>query len=132
MINKIDKIKVFDDRRGSLLPFEFNNLDFEPKRIFIVSKVPVGEIRGNHSHYKTQQYIICISGTVNVTLDNGTNKETHILNKNEAILIPELIWDSQKFLSDDAAILIICSTEFDLDDYIFDYNKFLKAVEDIK
>jgi dTDP-4-dehydrorhamnose 3,5-epimerase-like enzyme len=132
MISKIEKIESFDDRRGSLLPFEFNNLDFEVKRVFIVSQVPNGEIRGNHSHYKTKQYIICISGTVNVILDNGVDKETHTVNKNEAILVPELVWDSQEFLSDDATILVACSTEFNLDDYIFDYTSFLKAIDDAK
>ena len=132
MISKVEKIKSFDDRRGSLLPFEFNNLDFESKRIFIVNQVPTGEIRGNHSHYKTKQYIICISGSVNVMLDNGSDKETHHLSKNEAILVPELIWDSQEFLTDDTAILVICSTEFDLDDYIFNYTVFIKEIDNVK
>ena len=132
MISNIEKINSFDDRRGSLLPFEFNHLDFECKRIFIVNQVPTGEIRGNHSHYKTKQYIICISGSINVILDNGSDKEVHPLKKNEAILVPELVWDSQEFLSDDAAILVVCSTEFNLDDYILDYTSFLKAIDDAK
>ena len=77
MISKVEKIKSFDDRRGSLLPFEFNNLDFESKRIFIVNQVPTGEIRGNHSHYKTKQLLICLNGKCEVICDDGINKEKY-------------------------------------------------------
>ena len=61
MIN-IQKIKSFTDERGNLLPIEFSQLDFDPKRIFVVNDVPVGDVRGNHAHYKTKQYLICTKG----------------------------------------------------------------------
>ena len=118
------QLKGFDEERGSLLPLEFKNIRFTPKRIFVVNNVPVGEIRGNHSHHMTQQYLICINGKVKVFLDDGNTKEVIDLEKNESVLIPPLVWDSQQFLTPDAAILVICSTEYDKDDYIMDYRKF--------
>jgi dTDP-4-dehydrorhamnose 3,5-epimerase-like enzyme len=123
-----NKLKAFEDEMGCLLPIEFGDLDFEPKRVFVVSNVPVGNIRGNHSHYKTKQYLICINGEVNVLLDDGVAKETIHLVKNESILIPELVWDAQEFLTDDTEIMVICSTGYDLDDYILTYEDFQEAI----
>lgn len=132
MIEKIEKIKSFTDKRGNLLPIEFKTVGFDAKRVFIVNDVPVGDIRGNHSHHTTKQFLICVRGSVNVILDDGSAKLTVKLGRHEAVMIPELVWDAQEFLSEDAEILVICSTGFDLDDYILDYDEFLKVVGDVK
>ena len=119
----------FSDERGCLLPIEFDTIDFTPKRVFVVNNVPVGNIRGNHSHYKTKQYLICTNGSVNVILDDGAGNTTTNLIKNESILIPELIWDSQEFLTKDTEIMVLCSTKYDIDDYILSYDEFLKTTK---
>jgi len=126
MENKKIKLKNFLDERGLLLPFEFNELEFEPKRLFIVKDVPAGLIRGSHSHFTTKQFLICSKGVVDVFLDDGTKKEKITLTQGEAILIPELIWDRQEFMDINSEIIVVCSTEYDINDYIFDYNEFLK------
>ena len=118
-------LKNVEDSRGSLLPIEFNSLPFEPKRIFIVNNVPLNEVRGEHSHYITKQLIVCTKGIVKVLLDDGIFKNEYILNKNQSILINELIWDAQQFLTEDAEIMVLCSTNYDINDYIMDYNEFL-------
>ena len=118
----------FSDDRGCLLPIEFDSIDFTPKRVFVVNNVPIGDIRGNHSHFKTKQYLICTNGSVNVILDDGKSKTITNLIKNESILIPELIWDSQEFLTKDSEILVLCSTKYDIDDYILTYDEFLKSI----
>jgi len=122
------ELDVFYDHRGCLLPIEFTALGFEPKRVFVVNSVPVGNIRGNHSHHKTKQYIVCTNGSVNVMLDDGKTKKTTRLDKNQSIMVPELIWDSQEFLTKNSEILVICSTEYDIDDYILTYDEFLKVI----
>ena len=116
--------KYFEDERGLLLPVEFFDLPFTPKRVFIVKNVPLNMIRGNHSHYKTKQYFICVNGTVDVILHDGFNEITHKLTKGESILIPELIWDSQKFTSKNSEILVLCSNEYRQEDYILDFEIF--------
>ena len=78
-MNNIQKIKSFTDEKGNLLPIEFGQLDFVPKRVFVVNDVPVGCVRGNHAHYKTKQYLICTKGEFNVIMDYGTVKETYHL-----------------------------------------------------
>ena len=116
----------FIDDRGCLIPIEFNDIDFTPKRVFVVNKVPIGMIRGNHAHYKTKQLLICINGSVNVFLDDGKEKTKTLLNVGESILIPKMVWDSQEFLDKNSEILVVCSTEYDINDYILNYNEFLK------
>ena len=120
-------LKNFLDERGLLLPLEFSGLNFEPKRLFIVNDVPKGMIRGNHSHYNTKQFLICSKGTINVFLDDGLKNIEIKLTQGEAIFIPELIWDSQEFTDINSEIIVICSTEYNINDYILDYNEFLKV-----
>jgi UDP-2-acetamido-3-amino-2,3-dideoxy-glucuronate N-acetyltransferase len=121
----MDKLVSYIDDRGSLLPIEFKNLPFTPQRIFFVTNVPVDTVRGGHAHYITKQFLICIKGQIEVTLYDGTFWTRKVLNQNESILIPELIWDTQKFLTEGAELLVFCSTEFNTEDYIFDFNKFM-------
>jgi dTDP-4-dehydrorhamnose 3,5-epimerase-like enzyme len=130
MKSKVINIKSFEDDRGSLLPLEFSNIGFEPKRLFVVNNVPINSIRGNHAHYKTRQFIICINGVVNVILDYIDSKEIIKLVKHEAIMVPEMVWDSQEFLSNNSEILVVCSTVYDIDDYILDYDKFKDIIKE--
>lgn len=129
---EVSKLKAFEDERGSLLPIEFKSLSFEPKRVFIVNGVPINEIRGGHSHHNTKQLIICTKGSIDVILHDGVIEKTYRLEKDEQILVPELVWDEQKFLTKDSEIIVICSTSYDINDYIFDFKEFLKITNDLK
>ena len=115
----------FIDKRGWLLPLEFNKLPFVPKRVFFVSNVPLGMRRGEHAHYKTQQYLICLSGKVRVGLHDGKNLEERDICQGESVFIDRKIWDYQDFLTKDACIAVLCSTEYDHKDYITSFKKFL-------
>ena len=121
---KIVKFNSFIDDRGSLLPFEFDLFPFKPKRIFLVQDVPINCIRGNHSHHTTKQFIICLAGKIEVILHDGNSEIIFTLNKNEGLLIPEMIWDSQKFLENNSVLLVLCSTKYDENDYILDFENF--------
>lgn len=116
--------KPFCDDRGTLLPIEFDSLPFLPVRIFTVTNVPINMVRGNHSHFKTIQYLLCLKGRIEVILHNGHNETKTVIEENQGILVPNLIWDSQKFLSDNATLIVLCSTQYDEKDYIFDFNEF--------
>jgi UDP-2-acetamido-3-amino-2,3-dideoxy-glucuronate N-acetyltransferase len=121
--------KDYNENRGYLLPLNFSELDFEPKRMFVVNNVPIREVRGNHAHYTTRQLVICTNGHVTVRLDTGKKKTTAFLSKGQSIIVPKLVWDSQKFLTPDAEIVVLCSTEYDATDYILDYTTFLLELE---
>jgi dTDP-4-dehydrorhamnose 3,5-epimerase len=119
---------IFKDPDGLLIPIEFDNLPFTPKRIFYVSGVPKGEERGMHAHYNTQQVITCLQGEIVVKLHDGFVLQEHILRPNEWVFIGRLIWDSQVFLTGNDILMSICSTKYDPKDYITDYDTFLQTL----
>lgn len=117
---------IIKDKRGSLIPIEFSKLSFKPVRVFSVFDVPKGEIRGNHSHYNTIQQIICIKGEVIVGLDYGDKIEEIKILPGQSVLVDKLVWDWQKFLTGHDHIIVLCSTNFDKNDYIEDREIFYK------
>ena len=115
------KLKAFIDESGSLIPIEFKDIDFEPKRLFYVTNVPKNCRRGNHSHFKTRQLLICVRGSIGVVLtDKEYISDYVILSENEYVYVPNLIWDAQDFLTGNDVLLVLCSTNFDEKDYIYD------------
>jgi len=118
--------KNYTDERGCLLPIELDLIPFLVKRVFIINDVPKNVLRGGHAHYNTKQYLLCVSGSVEVILDNGQEKIFEILKKGQGLLIENLIWDSQKFIEDNTVLIVFCSTNYDEKDYILDYNEFYK------
>jgi dTDP-4-dehydrorhamnose 3,5-epimerase len=123
-----NKLKIFNDSDGSLIPIEFSNISFIPMRIFVITDVPKGSIRGNHAHYKTEQMLICVKGEILVGLDDGKNKTETLLLPGETIYIDKMIWDYQKFLTGNEILISVCSTKYDPMDYINDIEYFYKIV----
>jgi len=127
------KLNLFTDERGGyLIPFEFKNLHFQPKRIFMVSDVPKGSTRGDHAHYQTMQILICVRGEILVMLDYGYKYEEHTLKAGDSIFIDKMVWDSQKFQTGDDFMCVVASTHYDLSDYILDKEEFYQKVKKIK
>jgi len=120
--------KYFEENKGLLVPIEFKNLPFEPKRIFFVTNVPKNVERGNHAHYSTQQILICIKGKIEVKLYDGKIRKSIIINEGESVFVDKFIWDSQIFLTGNDTLLVLCSTEYDINDYIFDIENLEKMI----
>ena len=118
------------DARGDLTVGEFENeVPFRPKRYFIVSGVPSGEIRGEHAHKRCHQFLICAYGQCSVTVDDGTARLEVLLNTPSiGIYVPPMIWGRQWQYSADAALLVFASEIYDPSDYIRDYDMFVNAV----
>ena len=112
------------DLRGSLSALSFDNLKFNPKRIFYIKDVPRNTERGNHAHYSTQQYLICLQGKILVKLFDGRHETSHLLERNQMLFVDRLIWDSQTYLTGTDILLSICSTEYEPGDYITDIQEF--------
>jgi dTDP-4-dehydrorhamnose 3,5-epimerase-like enzyme len=126
-MEKIKELKIFTDRRGGdLIPLHLSSLDFEAKRIFTVSNVPKNQIRGEHAHYQTRQLLICVKGEILVTLDYGDMVTETILTPGKSVLVESMVWDSQKFLTGDDFMVVVCSTEYDLSDYILSKEEFIE------
>lgn len=125
-----DKLKIYKDveRGGSLLPFEFIDLPFTTKRVFVVTDIPKDSIRGEHAHYETQQIIVCVKGRIIVYLDNGYRVEERVLEEGDFVFVDKMIWDSQKFTTGEDVMLVLCSTHYNVEDYILDRETFYQLI----
>ncbi|MCC7040804.1 MAG: WxcM-like domain-containing protein [Burkholderiales bacterium] len=116
------------DIRGSLSAGEFEkSIPFAVKRYFLVFNVPSAETRGEHAHHACHQFLVCVHGSVSVVLDDGDGREEYILDRPDAgLYIPPMTWGIQYKYSADAVLLVFASHYYDADDYIRDYDEFLK------
>ena len=133
MITKLEEFKVLGDHRGQLVALEANRqIPFDVKRVFYIYGTQEGVPRGNHSHYKTKQFLVAVNGSCKVTLDNGKEKETFDLNKpNLGLFQDALIWGTMHDFSSDCVLMVLADEYYDASDYITDYNKFLKEVTNV-
>jgi len=125
----IRNLESFKDERGALFPLEFKNLPFKPKRCFIVSDTPKNVRRGDHAHYKTEQYLICLKGEIDVGLRDAKGEKLYTLYPMDAILVPRLCWDYQVFKTGEDILLVLASTDYDAEDYIESKQLFEETVK---
>ena len=119
-------LKSFIEPDGKLTPIELDrDIPFEVKRMFYVYDVHDQNDRGKHSHHKTKQILIAVSGGVTVVCDDGKERRNYVLNEpNRALYIPEMIWDEQVYHNESSVLLVLSNTNYDTSDYIEDYDEF--------
>lgn len=134
--SRVARVEVVDlpvvkDVRGSLSFAEYGKLlPFIPKRYFLVFDVPSRDMRGEHAHRTLHQFLVCVRGSCSVVVDDGMNREEIQLDgPTRGIHIPPLVWGIQYKYSPDAVLLVLASDVYDADDYIRDYDSFLKAIK---
>jgi hypothetical protein len=123
-------LKQIGDRNGhiSILNNDFD-LPFIVKRIFYLYDVPGGESRGAHAHKLCHQFLVCISGSFEVLLDDGFVKRSVLLNNpNYGLHIPPGIWASENNFSSGSICLVFASHEYSESDYIRNYTEYLKFI----
>ena len=125
----LHQMNRYTDMRGDLSVGDFvKDIPFEPKRYFLVFNVPSEKTRGEHAHFKCKQFLICVKGSCAVVIDDGNSRCELILDSPErGIYLPPLIWGIQYKYSSDAVLLVFASENYDSNDYIRDYNEFLKT-----
>ena len=120
-------IRKFTDNRGYLSVIEGGlDIPFEIKRIYYLYMVP--EVaRGAHAHKELKQLLIATSGSVEVIMDDGSNKKSFVLDKPwKGLLIAPGLWRDLENFSNDAVVMCLASEKYDANDYIRDYKEFLK------
>lgn len=128
--NSLDKIELIDipkitDTRGNLAVIEKETIPYPIKRVYYLFDVPSDSYRGGHAHKQQLEFLIALSGSFTVTLDNGTSKKSFLLNKpNKGLLIPTGIWRELEDFSSGAICLVLSSGEFEEEDYIREYKEF--------
>lgn len=119
--------KHHSDRKGNLSVVENgNDIPFSVKRVYYLYDVPGGESRGGHAHKALRQLIVSVSGSFSVTLDDGNNKKTFVLNRPyQGLLVVPGIWRTLDDFSSGSVCLVLASEKYDASDYIRDYKEFL-------
>lgn len=126
----IDLPKMFDPRGNLTVAEQFKNVPFGIKRVYWVYDVPGGESRGGHAHKECNEFIIALSGSFHVTLDDGTDKKSYLLNHPyQGLLVETGIWRTLDDFSSGAVCLVLASELYDESDYIRDYDEFLEYVK---
>ena len=119
------------DERGQLVVIEeLKTIPFQIKRVYYMYDTATDAVRGKHAHKSLQQVLFCIHGSCKVLLDNGTEKETVVLDKpNEGIYIANNMWREMYDFSEDAVLMVLASEYYEESDYIRDYDTFLSYVK---
>jgi dTDP-4-dehydrorhamnose 3,5-epimerase-like enzyme len=133
MINtKIDSIVTipFSQIQNSgdltVFPITKTGTQIPVKRIFTISNVPVGGFRGNHAHKYCSQLVVCLNGSIELEITDGTDKKLFTLSSaKNGILIPPGLWNKLKFLTPDSVLMVLCDELYDPEDYIRDWDEFM-------
>lgn len=125
---EIIEIPKIENNLGNIAVVENDVIPFEIKRVYYLYDIPSIAIRGGHSHINQLEFLIPLSGSFEVVLDNGFEKKSILLNKpNFGLLIKTGIWRELHNFSSGAVCLVIASNVFDEQDYIRDYQDFLAS-----
>jgi oxalate decarboxylase/phosphoglucose isomerase-like protein (cupin superfamily) len=132
----MDKVKIIDlpkitDPRGNLCFLENSNqIPFDIQRSYWIYDVPGGEMRGSHAFKKSHEFIIALSGSFDVVLNDGEKDVKFSLNRSYyGLYVPNLLWRRLENFSTNALALIISSIPYDANDYIRDFDEF-KIIRD--
>ena len=123
----IIELPKINNRAGNITPISNSvNIPFDVKRIFYIYDIPGGEDRGAHAHKECHQFLIAVSGSFEIEMDDGIIKRTVSLNRPYfGLHIPPGIWAAEKGFSSGAVCLALASHKYNELDYIRHYNEFL-------
>jgi len=129
---QITQLPKITDPRGNLTFMESDkHVPFTIKRVFYLYDVPTGADRGAHAHHALHQFLICLSGSFDVTLDDGINKKVVHLNRPWLGLhIPPMVWAAEVNFDPGSVCLVMASDFYTESDYIRNYADFIKIVNE--
>lgn len=127
---KIIELPKITDPRGNLTFVEGGkHIPFDIKRIYYLYDVPGGAERGGHAHSELHQLIISMSGSFDVVLDDGLEKKRFHLNRSYfGLYVCPMIWRELDNFSSGSVCMVLASNLYDEDDYLRDYNQFIKMI----
>lgn len=122
----IELPKIIDQRGNLTFIEEQNHIPFKIERAFWIYDVPGGENRGEHAYRETEEFIVALSGSFSVLLDDGhERKEFRLSRSYYGLYVPKMIWREMTDFSTNSLALVLASTFYTAEDYIRDYNEFL-------
>lgn len=129
---QIIQLTKYLDARGNLSVIEeIKDIPFEIARAYWIYDVPGGECRGGHAYRQNQEFIVALSGSFDVVLDDGKEKGIYTLNRSYyGLYVPKGIWREMENFSTNSVALILSSTGYDASDYVRDYAAFKRLKQD--
>ena len=131
---KIINLPKIEDPRGNLsIIEEEKNIPFKIERTYWIYDVPGGQIRGGHAFKEQQEFVVALSGSFDVVVDDGKQKKTFSLNRSYyGLYVPAGLWRQMENFSTNSLAIVLSSTTFSEDDYIREYADFLKQQDNEK
>jgi len=128
---KLLEFKVMGDKRGSLISLEQQkNIPFKIKRVYFIYSTKTGMVRGKHAHPNLKQMAVCVNGSCKFLLDDGKNKEIiELKSPNIGLYIGKNIWREMYDFTPDCVLMVLANEYYNEDEYIRNYQKFLKSVK---
>lgn len=128
-VKLIDLPKILDERGNLSFAQEFTHIPFKIARSYWIYDVPGGAIRGGHAFYENKEFIIALSGSLEVVLDDGHEKKTYLLNRSYyGLYVPNMIWRQMQNFSTNSLVFVLSSIDYDPSDYIHDYQSFVNLI----
>ena len=131
---RIIQLPKISDPRGNLSVIEeFKDIPFKIERTYWIYDVPGGEHRGGHAYKENQEFIVAMSGSFDVILDDGMEKQIFHLNRSYyGLYVPKGIWREMENFSTNSLALVLSSTKYNVKDYIHDYEQFKRYKDENK
>ncbi|MET3112917.1 putative RmlC-like cupin family protein [Pedobacter sp. CG_S7] len=129
----IELPKIFDERGNLSFLEEDNHIPFKMERVYWIYDVPGGSTRGGHAFKNQHELIIALSGSLDVIIGDGVNERRINLNRSYyGLYIPNMIWRQMDNFSTNSLALVVSSTAFDVTDYVYDKEAYLKLLNVFK
>jgi len=127
---RLISLPVIQDIRGSLTPLDFQSqLGFLPKRLFMISDVAPGTIRGEHAHRECIQALHGVQGRIKIIIDDGRQiHEVMLENANSILVLPAMNWATIKFLDEHSRLVVYASETYSESDYLRNYSEFINLL----
>lgn len=121
--------KVLDSRGNLSFIEELNHVPFKIKRAYWIYDVPGGECRGAHAYRENEELVVALSGSFDVVLNDGKKEKVFHLNRSYyGLYIPKNMWRVMENFSTNSLALVLSSTDYNEEDYMFDYEEFKNLV----
>ena len=122
------KFQRHSNAKGDLVSLGSQDIPFEIMRVYYIFATSPELPRGFHAHKELEQIMICLSGHCDIILDDGLEKQRiHLSEPDEGLHVHKYYWREMHNMSSDCILLVLASKDYDPDDYIFDYQLFLKV-----
>ena len=125
---ELKEVSYFHAETGTLSVIEYGqSIEFEIKRVFTLNRFKKNSIRGQHAHKELKQVIVCSSGSFDIELDDGKNKETITLSDNgKCLFIRGMFWRVMRNFTKECVITVLCDREYRFDTVIDCYDEFIE------